>query len=321
MILVDRGLISLEDKISEFIPKMANMNVLKEIIPGDLNTIPAINEITILDLLRHTSGFTYSFMENNSIDQFYRDNTIGSFHKSLESLINILSKTPLLFEPGTKWNYSVSTDVLGFIIQKITNKTLGEFLDEEIFQKLDMTDTSFHLDKSNYSRIASMYDFNAKGEPILDQKYNSDPLQLNPNFNSGGGGLISSVDDYLKFANMILYRGNYRNHHFISDNTFSLISQSHTSHLPKFEKTDMGSLGIINLTGYEFGLGFSILTDPEKSQNLGSKGELAWVGKGSTFFWVDPSKSMTVAFFTQLTPFTSYDLWHKLRNIVYSSFE
>ena len=321
MILVDRGLISLEDKISEFIPKMANMNVLKEIIPGDLNTIPAINEITILDLLRHTSGFTYSFMEKNSIDQFYRDNTIGSFHKSLESLINILSETPLLFEPGTKWNYSVSTDVLGFIIQKITNKTLGEFLDEEIFQKLDMTDTSFHLDKSNYSRIASMYDFNAKGEPILDQKYNSDPLQLNPNFNSGGGGLISSVDDYLKFANMILYRGNYRNHHFISDNTFSLISQSHTSHLSKFKKTDMGSLGIINLTGYEFGLGFSILTDPEKSQNLGSKGELAWVGKGSTFFWVDPSKSMTVAFFTQLTPFTSYDLWHKLRNIVYSSFE
>ena len=120
---------------------------------------------------------------------------------------------------------------------------------------------------------------------------------------------------------MILYRGNYRNHHFISDNTFSLISQSHTSHLPKFEKTDMGSLGIINLTGYEFGLGFSILTDPEKSQNLGSKGELAWVGKGSTFFWVDPSKNMTVAFFSQLTPFTSYDLWHKLRNIVYSSFE
>ena len=97
MILVDRGLISLEDKISEFIPKMANMNVLKEIIPGDLNTIPAINEITILDLLRHTSGFTYSFMENNSIDQFYRDNTIGSFHKSLESLINILSKTPLFY--------------------------------------------------------------------------------------------------------------------------------------------------------------------------------------------------------------------------------
>ena len=135
MILVDRGLISLEDKISEFIPKMANMNVLKEIIPGDLNTIPAINEITILDLLRHTSGFTYSFMEKNSIDQFYRDNTIGSFHKSLESLINILSETPLLFEPGTKWNYSVSTDVIGFIIQSITNKKLGDFLEEEIFEK------------------------------------------------------------------------------------------------------------------------------------------------------------------------------------------
>ncbi len=277
MILVEEGKLSLSDPVSKFIPQLGGLEVLV-----DGKRIPSNRDITISDLLTHTSGLTYGFFANDEVDMLYRKSE-NHKTKNLTELMDALGKLPLKYQPGERWNYSYSTDVLGRVIEVISGQSLDEYLEQRIFNRLDMNDTGFHVSKSAVSRLARIYtpDENdglvhatpeihiAAGRRVRDF--------TNPTtFFSGGGGLAGTTGDYLRFALMLLDGGGK----IISKESVDLMMQDHQ---PRPDT--------------KFGLGLGITPAPGKSGNL-----YGWGGAAGTRFWLDPERDMVTIFGTQLYP-------------------
>lgn len=333
LILYEEGHFKLNDPIARYLPELANLQVARS--TGDSKSSDAIHDgtdirikrtpsnadmvgktrealrqPTIRDLLSHTSGLTYGLLGDSEVDRLYREASIGLLGKhSLEELVRRLGKLPLQYDPGTRWHYSIATDVLGRLVEVISGQPLDDFLRERLFLPLGMKDTGFSITQGNRSRLAQLYsppgvDVSdpksllrgmqntrlVEADPSWDEKYQPDAL-----FKSGGGGLLTTISDYLRFCQMLLNGGELDGVRLLSPKTVQLMT---SSHLP-----DTGE--VLSRSGTGFGLGVAVLVDQVAFGELGSDGEYNWGGAAGTKFWIDPAENLIGIFMTQSIPHAS----------------
>jgi CubicO group peptidase (beta-lactamase class C family) len=316
MMLYEQGRFQLDDPVHKFIPSWANLRVFTGgNHPVFASAAPA-RPMAIRDLLSHTSGLTYGFMERTNVDAAYRKLGIGDRAKpgyTLANMIDQLATLPLEFSPGTRWNYSVATDVVGHLIEVISGQKLDAYLREHILEPLGMRDTSFVISDAQAQHFAANYQRQADGTlQLIDDPAKSQYREAS--FLSGGGGLVSTVHDYFRFASMVLNKGELDGVRLLGRKTVELMTMNH---LPGgVDLTELAAGGMFTETAYAgvgFGLGFSVMQSPARAQILGTPGEHAWGGAASTAFWIDPAEEMIVIFMTQLMPSSSYPLRRELR--------
>ncbi len=319
MMLYEQGLFQLDDAIVRFLPCFANMRVATGGQRGKIDTAPAARDITFRDLLTHTSGLTYGFMQSTLVDAQYREEGIDfqTAPCTLEELVERLSHIPLLAQPGAEWNYSVGTDVLGHLVEVIAGEPFGDFLERRVIAKLGMVDTLFHVPFAKHDRFAANY---ARG-PDNSLVVIDDPLTSRyrepRSICSGGGGLVSTAADYMRFCQFMLNKGELEGVRLLGRKTIELMTSNHL-------RGDMAAMGMPRFSessyeGVGFGLGFSVMLDPARAQIVGTPGEYAWGGAASTAFWVDPVEDMAVLLLTQLTPSSAYPIRRELRALTYAA--
>ena len=269
MMLVEEGLVALDDPVHRYIPEWRNLGVYQAGIEGAYQTKKTAQPMRCIDLLRHTSGLTYGFQNRTNVDAHYRKLKVGDFatEGGLEGMMAQLARLPLEFSPGEAWNYSVSTDVLGYIVEKISGLPFDRF------------------------------------------------LQLK----SGGGGLVSTADDYLRFTRMLLNAGELDGVRILSPKTIKLMTMNHLPGGRELVESSVSLFSEAVFEGLGFGLGFAMTIDQARTKTPGSLGEYFWGGMASTAFWVDPVEDLTCVFMTQLMPSNSYPIRRELRTLVYSA--
>jgi CubicO group peptidase (beta-lactamase class C family) len=320
MMLYEEGRFQLDDPISKFIPAFKNPRVYAGGSRGKIDSVPAEREITFRDLLTHTSGLTYGFMESNPVDALYRAKDGVDFQTATSSLKQVVEKLatfPLIAQPGKAWNYSVATDVLGYLVEVISGQPFEKFLLEKVIKPLGMIDTDFNVPKEEHDRLAGNYSAGPGGKlELLDDPGKSRYLAPRT-VNSGGGGLVSTASDYLRFCKFMLNKGQFDGTRLLGRKTVELMTMNHL----KGDMADMGMPRFSESTyyGVGFGLGFSVTLDPAKAHILGSAGEYAWGGAASTAFWCDPAEEMAVVLLTQLMPSSTYPIRRELRVLSYQA--
>jgi len=312
LILHERNLLDLDDPVSRYIPELKNLNVYAGIDPNGKLILEAMNRgITIRDLLRHTSGLTYDFLETSPIGEMYSERQVSS-SENLAVMVDKLQEIPLTSQPGEKFTYGVSTDVLGLLVEKVSGISFPAFLHKEIFAPLDMQETAFQLPESANLRFAKVYD--SEGERIIEAK---DPRIVGeflkqPTMFSGGGGLVSTASDYLKFCEMLRGEGKYKGRRIVSRKTVKAMTQNQ---LPAAAYP----ISIIEKQeGVGFGLGVSVVTEITEFSATAHVGEYGWDGIASTHFWISPKDDLIVIALSQNMPF-SHQLRDVLRPIVYQA--
>jgi len=286
----------------------------------------------IIDLLRHTSGLTYGFQQRSNVDAAYREKGIGEVELSgtLDSMIADLAKIPLDFSPGEAWNYSVSADVTGYLIGKISGMPFEQFLQERIFTPLGMADTGFFVPADKAHRFAACYNadpggmmsFHAtekKGGLSLQDDPTTSSFLTPPSFISGGGGLCSTAADYLTFCRALLNGGELGGVRLIGPKTLALMTTNHLPGNRDLPAISRSMFAEATYNGIGFGLGFSITMDPAKTLLAGSPGEYAWGGAATTSFWIDPAEELITIFMTQVLPSSAYPIRRELRSMVYAA--
>lgn len=317
MQLYEQGRFLLDDPVHKYIPTWRNRRVYKSGVYPDFQTTPALSTMTIRDLFTHMSGLTYGFMNRTNVDAAYRELGLdGSRDLTMETLVNQLAELPLEFSPGTAWNYSVSTDVLGYLVQLLADQPFDEYLREHIFDPLDMPDTGFHVRDDQLDRFAACYQHQPGDQCKLQDDPETSPFRRKGRFLSGGGGLVSTVDDYFHFAQALCQGGELRGKRIIGRKTLEFMRSNHLPGNQDLPGLAVGSFSEAPYDGTGFGLGFSVKTDVAKSRTNGSAGEYGWGGLASTNFFVDPVEELVMIFMTQLIPSSSYPIRQELRAIV-----
>ena len=326
MQLYEKGEFILEDPVEKFIPAFSDPQVL---IGGSYlkpALRPAQTTLTVRDMLMHTSGLTYGFHFSNNLDKMYRKSAFGSIWgqkgdaiQTLEETANKLGEMPLLFDPGTSWNYSMSTDICGRLIEVISGQNLDEYLTKNITEPLEMVDTGFHVDEEKSHRFTSNYAITPEN-PLtkIDDASSSDYLEP-ARFLSGGGGMVSTTDDYQRFVSMLLRGGELQGERIIGRHTLEFMTMNHLPGGVTLNDLGQSTFTETAMEGMGFGLGFSVLENPAANAALGSKGEFAWGGAASTRFWVDPVEEVTCIFMTQFMPSSYYPIRRELKATVYQA--
>jgi len=311
MMLYDQGKFELSDEVSKFIPEFATLNVLSTDSNGKEVLEPLDRPVTLLHLLTHTSGLSYDFLEDSTVSQHYRDERLlGNPQRSLADVINALVAFPLAFQPGTRWHYSLSIDVVARLVEILSGKSLTNFLDKNIFKPLGMEDTAFFVNKDEQQRLASMYgrpdiasnnmtfskmyDAYLQGENVKRDVEATYPANKVVTFERGGHGLFSTVSDYLSFAQMLLNKGVFNGKRLLKSATVDLM---HTNHLS--EELLPWTIAGPPILGYGFGLGSKVLLDVDEAEISGNVGEYGWSGAARTYFWVDPKEELIGIFMCQ----------------------
>lgn len=320
MTLYERGMFALTDPVHRYIPSWQNLQVRTGGSYPNFTTEPCKRPMTIADLLSHTSGLTYDFLEATEIDHAYRELEVARVRhgSTLQTMIDQLAELPLEFSPGERWNYSVATDVLGYLIEVISGRPLPDFLQSTIFEPLGMVDTSFNIAADKVDRLASCYqrDMN-KSLALIDDGQAS--AYRDRTFFSGGGGLLSTASDYQRFCKMLLAGGTLDGKRVIGSRTLGLMTRNH---LPGGQDMSRFALGSFSETAYEgvgFGLGFANRLDPAANGSSCSEGSYYWGGLASTLFWVDPREELIVIFMTQLIPSSTFNFRGQLESIIYGA--
>lgn len=320
LMLHEQGLVQLDDPLARHLPELGELQVFAEGDRDGFRTVPVERPPTVRDLLTHTAGFTYGFLREHPVDALYRRERIAVTHGagSLTEMVERLGRLPLRFQPGTRWNYSVATDVVGALIERLAGEPLDGWLARELLEPLGMEDTAFQVTEAQRARFAACYERDGPGLRLQDAPGES-PYLRTPDLLSGGGGLVSTAQDYVRFCQMLLGGGALGGQRLLGRKTVELLGMNH---LPT--GGDLTSMGqpVFSETRYDgvgFGLGFSVLLDPARAQIAGSPGELAWGGMASTAFWVDPHEDLAVVFMTQLLPSSSYPLRRELRTLVHAA--
>jgi CubicO group peptidase (beta-lactamase class C family) len=319
MMLYEEGHFQLDDPITGYLPCFKNMRVFVGGMRGKLDTVPAERDITFRDLLSHTSGLTYGFMEATPVDALYRERGVDfqTSDKTLAEVVEIAADIPLLAQPGAEWNYSISTDVLGHLVAVISGQSFDQFLRERVTGPLGMVDTDFHVPAEKISRFAANYTRAGDGRLLLIDDPTKSIFGKQRQICSGGGGLVSTAADYMRFCRMMLNRGELDGVRLLGRKTVALMTSNHL----RGDMADMGQprFSESSYTGIGFGLGFSVMLDPAKAQILGTQGEYAWGGAASTAFWIDPAEDMAVLLLTQLMPSSTYPIRRELRVLTYQA--
>jgi CubicO group peptidase (beta-lactamase class C family) len=308
MMLMEDGYFNLNEPVAKFIPEFADQKVGVE-NNGKLELVPLQRPMTIQDLLRHTSGITYDHTGNSLVQQLYQKSRLRSRKISNAEHAALVASLPLMCQPGSEWNYSRSTDILGRIIEVVSGKTLSAFLTERILAPLQMAETAFHTGEENAGRLA---------EPFPVDPWNGAKVELfdmleKPVMESGGGGLVSTTMDYARFAQMLLNRGTLDGNRIIGRKTLQLMASNHLGPGVKVESPLMPA-------GHGFGLGFAVRTDAGIAPFPGSVGQFFWSGMAGTFFWIDPVEDMFVVFMMQGPGQREY-IRTQLRDLVYAAVE
>ncbi|MCG7360935.1 beta-lactamase family protein [Roseomonas sp. ACRSG] len=319
MMLYEEGRFQLDDPITRFLPCFRDMRVFTGGSRGSYESVPAERDITFRDLLTHTAGLTYGFMQSTLVDAMYREQGVDfqTSDRSLAQVVELAASLPLLAQPGRAWNYSIATDVLGHLVAVISGQDFGDFMRQRIIAPLGMTDTDFHLPEQKLSRFAACYARGQDGRPVLMDDPRDSRFGAPRAICSGGGGLLSTVWDYARFCRFLLNKGELDGVRLLGRKTVELMMSNHLD-------GDMAAMGQPRFsestyTGIGFGLGFSVMLDPARAQILGTPGECAWGGAASTAFWVDPVEDMAVILLTQLMPSSTYPLRRELRVLTYQA--
>lgn len=313
MMLVEEGKIGLDDPLSKHLPEFAGVEVVRNGSNKITNTEAAKRQPTIRDLLRHTSGFTYGIFGNTSVDQAYlQQRLLSDYDVPLSTMVKRLSKIPLLSQPGSRFDYSMSSDVLGRVVEVASEMTLAEFFQKRIFEPLDMRDSGFHVPKSGHDRFASVYTSKLGQLGVLDSLKDK-PFQKPRKLYSGGGGLVSTASDYLRFCQMILDGGELQGTRLLKSDTVAQMTKNQL----------FGSQYPLNIGGFKrpgvgFGLGFSIIAEPIPFASFVPLGEFGWGGLASTHFWISPKHETAVVVLSQYMPF-SLRLETAIKPIIYDA--
>ncbi|MCR5874157.1 beta-lactamase family protein [Phenylobacterium sp. J426] len=320
MQLVEEGAIALDDPVAKHIPEWANLGVFQA-GAGPYLTTPPARPMQVADLLKHTSGLTYGFQNRTNIDAAYRRQNLDAIfgELDLEGMIQALAKLPLEFSPGEAWNYSVSTDVVGYLVQKLTGQPLAEALKARIFDPLKMTDTGFQVREDQRSRFAACYEALPGGGKRLQDDPTTSPFLRAPVLVSGGGGLVSTAADYMRFARMLLNGGELDGARILAPKTIRLMASNHLPGGADLTQVSRSLFSESTNAGIGFGLGFAVVFDPAKTLIPCSTGEFYWGGMASTAFWVDPVEEVTAVFMTQLIPSSTYAVRRELRTLTYAA--
>lgn len=324
MTLYEEGRFQLDDPVHKFIPEWENLAVWVGGAYPNFVTRPAERAMSMRDILSHQSGLTYGFHMRNSVDAAYREleivaraGDLGLPQLTLKETVERMARIPLLFTPGTAWNYSVSTDVCGYLVEVISGKRFDEFLEERIFRPLGMVDTAFHVPAEKVERFAACYAPKPGGGRVLQDDPETSAYLTPPKLLSGGGGLVSTISDYYRFAQMLLNGGVLDGERILSRKTIELMTMNHLpggQDLLAVAPAGLFSEAVMSGTG--FGLGFSVLLDRAKAQIPGSVGQYAWGGAASTAFWIDPVEDLLLVFMTQLLPSSTYPFRRELQVLV-----
>jgi CubicO group peptidase (beta-lactamase class C family) len=322
MQLVEQGKVALSEPVAKYVPEFANLGVF---VSGGGNqpfvTRPPNTRLNIVDVLRHTTGFTYSFQERTLVDAAYRRTDLEHWGKNdSKSFIDHLAQIPLEFDPGTCWNYSVSTDVLGVLIERISGQTLGDYFREHIFAPLGMEDTFFNVPAEKASRMPAAYAFHPTDKMKLVSPAGTESSWCGGHsFESGGGGLASTIADYHRFCRMLLNGGALDGVQIISPKTLELMTANHLPGGGDLTQHSKSLFSEAENAGIGFGLGFAVNIDPAATMIPGSKGEFYWGGMYSTAFLIDPVEDLIMIFMTQLMPSSTYPVRREIRTMMYSA--
>jgi CubicO group peptidase (beta-lactamase class C family) len=308
MMLLEEGRFLLNDAVSKYIPEFADQKVGIE-KDGKLDLVPLARPITIQDLLRHTSGITYDHTGNSLVQQQYQQSRLRSRKISNAEHAALVASLPLLCQPGSEWNYSRSTDILGRIIEVVSGKSLSAFLTERILAPLQMAETAFHTGAENADRLA---------EPFPADPWSGEKVQLfnmleKPVMESGGGGLVSTTMDYARFCQMLLNGGVLDGNRIIGRKTLQLMASDHLGPNVRVQ-------GTLVPPGHSFGLGFAVRTHEGMAPFAGSLGQFFWSGMAGTFFWIDPKEELFAVFMSQGPGQREY-FRTLLRSLVYAAVE
>ncbi len=321
--LVETGVVKLEDPVSDYIPEFADTGVYVSGDADGFETRPPDRPIEIVDLLRHTAGLSYAFMESHPVDAIYARHGLGVFARetrTLDATIKALATMPLAFSPGDHWAYSMATDVCGRVIEIASGQQLSTYLEAHVTGPIGMSETAFWARTEQHDRLAANYAATPDGGLVLVDDPTTSPLREPPAFEGGGGGMVGTLGDYLRFCHCLLNGGELDGERIIGRKTLEYATRNHLPGnatvadlwlSPTFSEATMNGTG--------FGLGFSVVIDPVANQAISSPGEFAWGGAASTGFWVDPVEDLAVVFMTQQMPSSQYPLRRELRNVVYQA--
>jgi CubicO group peptidase (beta-lactamase class C family) len=323
LMLMEEGLVGLDDPLSRFIPGFADLGVYAGGALGSFKTTPSPRPVKVVDVLRHTAGFTYGFLNRTDVDAAYRAQRVGEANTEggLPAMIAQLEKLPLEFPPGEMWNYSVGTDVVGYLVEKLSGQKLSDFFRTRIFTPLSMHDTDFMVPAAKRERLSTCYYVKDGKLLVFDDGHNSAYAEP-PQLESGGGGLAGTAKDYLRFCRMLLNGGELDGARLLSPKTVALMTMNH---LPggRTMTEMMPATTAFSESGYAgvgYGLGVGVTEDVAATGLPGTKGEYSWGGAAGTYFFNDPKEELAVVFMTQvLFAPDRIKLRRDLRTLVYGA--
>jgi CubicO group peptidase (beta-lactamase class C family) len=318
MTLYERGHFQLNDPVSRFIPEWKDLCVAETQADGETRLVAPERPVQVRDLMMHTAGIGYG-VGNAGIDTVAVGRP-GQFRmdRDLETMVARLTATPLRFHPGRHWLYSLGLDVCGRLIEIMSGQRLDQFMAAEIFEPLGMVDTGFLVPEESIGRFAANYGRNSRNELVLVDDPATSSYLSQPSFLAGGGGLVSTIGDYLRFVSMLLGGGELDGRRILGRKTVELMTVNHLS--GGADLVDMalpGGYGEVGFEGMGFGLGVAVNIGPAASGGIGSTGDYMWGGAASTTFWVDPAEDLAVVFMTQLLPSGTFNFRGQLRSMVY----
>jgi CubicO group peptidase (beta-lactamase class C family) len=322
MMLVEEGRVTLDQPVDTVIPEWKELAVYDGGGAGTPFRTRALERpMMMIDLLRHTSGLTYGFQHRSNVDAAYRERKIEGWHGSLDldGFVAALADIPLEFSPGTAWNYSVSTDVLGLVVQRVSGLALDRFVETRIFGPLGMADTSFSVPADKAHRLGDAWAFEAgKGRVMYDPAAKSG-WSVPPRLLAGGAGLVSTSADYHRFCTMLLNGGELGGARIVSRKTIELMTANHLPGGADLTQMSRSLFSEAVNAGQGFGLGFAVNLDPAKTMLPGTKGEYYWGGMFSTAFFIDPVERLHMIFMAQLMPSSTYPIRRQLKTLIYSA--
>jgi len=329
MQLYERALFQLNDPISAYVPEFAGLQVFDGGDEHDFRTRAPSREMTIRDVLMHTSGLV-GRADPTPVGKMYAAAGLKGPESegTLHDMIRKVGELPLHCDPGSEWNYGISTDVVGYLVEVISGQRFDQYLDEHVFEPLGMPDTGFHVRESEFERFAACYERDdaagssngASGKRYRLQDAPAGSIYTRPNtYHSGAGGLVTTASDYMRFSRMLANGGELEGERVIGTRTLEFMTMNHLPDDGDLASMGQPTFGETTMDGIGFGLGFAVLLDPTRAQLLGTPGEYYWGGAASTAFFVSPEEDLAVVFLTQLRPSSSYPIRRELRIATYAA--
>lgn len=322
MTLYEQGAFRLQDELSRYLPEFAEPRVL---VGGNVDqprTIPATEPIRLWHLLSHTAGLSYAFTRSSLLDDMYKAakaDPIQDPDADLASMCRTWASLPLLFEPGTAWNYSVATDVLGRVLEVLTGQGLDEVFGQRVLDPLGMRDTRWWVEPVDAGRLAALYVPHPQTGAATRYDVMGEQALQPPALFSGGGGLVSTAADYERFTRMLLRGGELDGVRVLGQRTLAYMTRNHLPGGGTLTSLGRGQFAETAYEGVGFGLGFGVSVDPVAAKVTATPGEFSWGGLASTAFWVDRTEELTAHFYTQLVPSATYPIRTELRQLVYAA--